>query len=117
MAGRRPSKGYFWLASRNDAVGEWSQAGAISRHGRAGSWWAAVPKKSWPQDPALQAMIESRWDERFGDRQQELVLIGTGMNEASLRASFDACLLNDHELSGSQAQWRAFSDPFPEWSH
>jgi G3E family GTPase len=111
------SKGYFWLASRNDAVGEWSQAGAISRHGRAGSWWAAVPKKSWPQDPALQAMIESRWDERFGDRQQELVLIGTGMNEASLRASFDACLLNDHELSGSQAQWRAFSDPFPEWSH
>jgi G3E family GTPase len=111
------SKGYFWLASRNNAVGEWSQAGAISRHGRAGTWWAAVPKTSWPQEPALQEMIRSRWDERFGDRQQELVLIGTGMNEASLRASFDACLLNDDELSGSEAMWRGFPDPFPEWSH
>jgi G3E family GTPase len=110
------SKGYFWLASRNNAVGEWSQAGAISRHGRAGTWWAAVPRKSWPQEPEAQAMIQSRWDERFGDRQQELVLIGTGMNEASLRASFDACLLDDDELSASEASWRRFPDPFPEWT-
>ncbi|MFL9866547.1 zinc metallochaperone GTPase ZigA [Paraburkholderia fungorum] len=110
------SKGYFWLASRNHAVGEWSQAGAISRHGRAGTWWAAVPKQSWPQDSEAQAMIRSRWDGRFGDRQQELVLIGTGMDEASLRASFDVCLLSDEELTHSESTWRNFPDPFPDWT-
>ncbi|WP_323121305.1 zinc metallochaperone GTPase ZigA [Burkholderia alba] len=109
------SKGYFWLASRPQMVGEWSQAGAVSRHGRAGTWWAAVPPNAWPQDPEAQAMIRSRWDARFGDRQQELVLIGTEMDEAGLRASFDACLLNDDELAMSEAAWRGFADPFPDW--
>lgn len=61
-------------------------------------------------------MIRSRWEERFGDRQQELVLIGTGMDEASLRASFDACLLSDDEFARSEAAWRNFSDPFPDWA-
>jgi G3E family GTPase len=111
------SKGYFWLASRNHAVGEWSQAGAISRHGRAGTWWAAVPQESWPQDAEARDMIRSRWDGRFGDRQQELVLIGTGMDEASLRASFDTCLLSDDELARDETAWRKFTDPFPEWTH
>ncbi|MBB5485121.1 MULTISPECIES: zinc metallochaperone GTPase ZigA [unclassified Paraburkholderia] len=110
------SKGYFWLASRNHAVGEWSQAGAISRHGRAGTWWAAVPSHAWPQEPEAQAMIRSRWHERFGDRQQELVLIGTGMDEAALRASFDACLLSEDELARDEVAWHKFTDPFPEWT-
>jgi hypothetical protein len=30
-------------------------------------------EQSWPQEPEAPAMIRSRWDERFGDRQQELV--------------------------------------------
>lgn len=31
------SKGYFWLATRPDFVGSWSQAGAVSHHGRVGT--------------------------------------------------------------------------------
>jgi G3E family GTPase len=108
------SKGYFWIASRPEAVGEWSQAGAISRHGRAGTWWAAVPPHTWPRDPDALAMIRGRWDERFGDRQQELVLIGTGMDEAALRAAFDACLLSDAELALLDDAWLG-DDPFPDW--
>jgi G3E family GTPase len=109
------SKGYFWIASRPEAVGEWSQAGAISRHGRAGSWWAAVPEEAWPRDPDALAQIRGRWDDRFGDRQQELVLIGTGMDEAALRAAFDACLLSDAELALPESAWRGGDDPFPDW--
>jgi G3E family GTPase len=109
------SKGYFWIASRPEAVGEWSQAGAISRHGRAGTWWAAVPQHAWPRDPDARARIRERWDERFGDRQQELVLIGTGMDEAALRAAFDACLLSDAELARPDAAWPGGDDPFPDW--
>ncbi len=109
------SKGYFWLASRNDLVGEWSQAGAISRHGRAGSWWAAVPKESWPESADALAVIKERSQGPFGDRQQELVLIGTQMDEAGLRAAFDACLLDDAEMALGTGTWRKFDDPFPTW--
>jgi G3E family GTPase len=109
------SKGYFWLASRHDLVGDWSQAGAISRHGRAGTWWAAVPKASWPKEREMLTIIEHRSEPPFGDRQQELVLIGTGMNEAALRAAFDACLLNDDELARGPDAWRMLDDPFPSW--
>ncbi|CAB3762125.1 zinc metallochaperone GTPase ZigA [Paraburkholderia solisilvae] len=109
------SKGYFWLASRHDLVGEWSQAGAISRHQRAGTWWAAVPKGSWPQTPDALEIIRSRSQAPYGDRQQELVLIGTNMNEAALRAAFDACLLDDDELALGAKSWLTFDDPFPSW--
>ena len=44
------SKGYFWLASRPQYAGQWSQAGGIARHGFAGLFWKAVPKKDWPTE-------------------------------------------------------------------
>jgi G3E family GTPase len=110
------SKGYFWLASRHDLVGEWSQAGAISRHHRAGTWWAAVPKASWPQNPEALEVIRNRSETPYGDRQQELVLIGTRMDEETLRAAFDACLLDDHELALGAKEWLRFDDPFPSWA-
>lgn len=44
------SKGFFWLATRMAEVGTWSQAGPACRVSRAGFWWAAVPKSSWPSD-------------------------------------------------------------------
>ncbi|MFC0402692.1 zinc metallochaperone GTPase ZigA [Paraburkholderia rhizosphaerae] len=110
------SKGYFWLASRNDLVGEWSQAGAISRYQRAGTWWAAVPKAMWPENPDALDVIRSRSVDPYGDRQQELVLIGTNMNEAALKARFDACLLGDDELMLGVDSWLAFDDPFPSWT-
>jgi G3E family GTPase len=109
------SKGYFWLASRHDLVGEWSQAGAISRHHRAGTWWAAVPKASWPQNKEALDVIRSRSELPYGDRQQELVLIGTRMDETTLRAAFDACLLDDDELALGVKGWLGFDDPFPSW--
>jgi len=110
------SKGYFWLASRHDLVGNWSQAGAISRHGLAGRWWAAVPRSHWPQDAESHAMIAQRWSTPFGDRQQELVLIGTGIDEAALRAGFDACLLTNAEMGSGPTDWARYEDPFPAWS-
>ncbi|GMW53124.1 hypothetical protein LOCUS_27220 [Klebsiella pneumoniae] len=34
------SKGYFWLASRPEFAGSWSQAGGIARQALGGMWWA-----------------------------------------------------------------------------
>ncbi|GAB4061749.1 zinc metallochaperone GTPase ZigA [Uliginosibacterium sediminicola] len=109
------AKGYFWLASRMDLAGEWALAGAVRRHGPAGLWWASVERSEWPQDEAAQARILERWDKAFGDRRQEIVIIGIDMNEARLRARLDACLLSDLELAAGPFAWANLADPFPQW--
>ncbi|MGB1557798.1 MAG: zinc metallochaperone GTPase ZigA [Oceanococcaceae bacterium] len=109
------SKGFFWLASRYDMAGQWSQAGGIMRHNVAGYWWAALPEEHWPEDPEQRALIQSRFDTRFGDRRQELVFIGQGLNEALMRQTLDAALLTDEELDQGPEAWVHFPDPFPCW--
>jgi G3E family GTPase len=110
------SKGYFWLASHPALAGSWSQAGAVARHGPAGYWWAAVPKERWPEDPETVAHINAKWDSRVGDARQELVLIGMEMDEATLCACFNACLLTDEELAQGPDAWSRLDNPFPEWN-
>ncbi|MFW6850174.1 zinc metallochaperone GTPase ZigA [Burkholderia gladioli] len=109
------SKGFFWLASHPTLAGSWSQAGAVARHGPAGYWWAAVPEERWPQDPEAVAAIRAKWDERVGDARQELVLIGMDIDEASMRARLDACLLSDEEMSRGPAVWTTWPSPFSDW--
>jgi G3E family GTPase len=109
------SKGFFWLASRPDAVGSWSQAGGIMRHGCAGQWWAAAPPEDWPVDEETRSEILSKWAEPYGDCRQELVFIGQNVDEHRLREELDRCLLTDPELSVGPAAWRTYPDPFPEW--
>jgi G3E family GTPase len=110
------SKGWFWLASRMDFVGSWSQAGGLCRHGAAGTWWAATPESEWPEDPALRRQVRGEWQEPFGDRRQEIVFIGIGMDEAAVRKRLDACLLTEAEMRAGPLAWANMKDPFPEWS-
>ena len=109
------SKGLFWLASRMAEVGSWSQAGAACRTGRAGFWWASAPRAAWPTDKEAAAEISRHWTEPFGDRRQEIVFIGIGMEEAKLRAEVDRCLLSDAELAAGPPSWRRLRDPFAAW--
>ena len=109
------SKGYFWLASRNDFAGSWAQAGGACRHGAAGLWWAAVDPVQWPDDPDYLTQIRKQWHDEVGDRRQELVFIGIGMDEVAMRAKLDACLLSDDELQLGKDAWHALPDPFPRW--
>lgn len=109
------SKGFFWLASRHDMAGTWSQAGGIMHHAAAGRWWASVPAEQWPADPEILAEVRQDWEEPFGDRRQELVFIGQNLQEPILRAELDACLLTDEELAEGPTAWRHYSDVFPAW--
>jgi len=114
------SKGFFWLATRNDVAGSLSQAGGVCRHGPAGMWWAAQPRDEWPDDDELAAEIAADWvgasdDPTIGDRRQELVLIGVALDAERWRAKFDACLLTDDEYALGPLEWASMADPFPEW--
>ncbi|MFB2551371.1 GTP-binding protein [Ensifer soli] len=108
------AKGFFWLATRPEHVGEISQAGALVRTGRMGLWWSAVPRDQWPDDPRFLATMAPYLDPVWGDRRQEIVFIGADpMDETALRAALDACLID--EAAFRPDRWRGLPDPFPDW--
>ncbi|MFZ4542032.1 MAG: zinc metallochaperone GTPase ZigA [Rickettsiales bacterium] len=109
------SKGFFWLASRYDYAGNWSQAGAVCRNEMAGKWWDAVPKENWPEHPEARSGIKKYFAGEHGDRRQEMVLIGVGMDKEKLTAMFDACLLTNEEMRKGKIGWKQLPDPFPVW--
>lgn len=109
-------KGLVWLASRNLLVGGVSRTRWQNACGAAGIWWAALPREDWPEDEQALSRMQETWREPYGDRRQELVLIGDpALLGGEVRAQLDACLLNDHELARPVAEWGKFPDPFPEW--
>jgi len=109
------AKGFFWLATRMPWAGAWQLAGAVGRHEAAGFWWAAAEPERWPDDPAWRASIKALWDERYGDRRQELVFIGVDMDEAAIRAALDACLIDEATFAKGPHAWASLPDPFPAW--
>ena len=109
------SKGFFWLASRPQFAGQWSQAGGIAHHGFAGMFWKAIPKKDWPTDAYYLAAIQKNWVEPFGDMRQELVFIGQNLDESALVSALNQCLLSEEELLLGKSYWERLSDPFPHW--
>jgi G3E family GTPase len=109
------SKGFFWLASKHQDAGSWSQAGGLMRHGFAGRWWRFVPKSQWPQDAESVAAIMDNWQPSTGDCRQELVFIGQNIDFAQMRAELDQCLLTDEEMALGVEAWRQLADPFGPW--
>ncbi|HBV4966347.1 zinc metallochaperone GTPase ZigA [Klebsiella pneumoniae] len=109
------SKGYFWLASRPEYAGSWSQAGGVARQGLGGMWWVSVPRDRWPEDEQSLKFIEANWVDGIGDARQELVFIGIEMNEAVLRAKLGAALLTDKEMAEGPHLWSQYPDPIESW--
>ena len=109
------SKGYFWLASRPEFAGQWSQAGGMARYGFAGMFWKAVPRERWPEDEDYLTSIENNWQEPFGDMRQELVFIGQGLQQDQFVHALNDCLLSDEELLAGRELWKTLPDPFPTW--
>ncbi len=109
------SKGSIWLASRCEDIILWSQAGDQLELDLIGTWWADTPRDAWPEDTEELATIQADWQEPFGDRKQELVLIGLEMPEEALRAALESCLLADAEIALGRDAWAEFDDPFPDW--
>lgn len=106
------AKGFIWLASRPDDVLHYSMAGSNGRVEYAGRWLAVLPKNEWPDDEAECRRVLAEWDPELGDRKQELVLIGVGMNENEITRSLDSCLLSESESDFGPLYWAGASDPF-----
>ncbi len=114
MPGVIRAKGHFWIATRPDWVAEFSLAGALSSVKPLGTWWAAVPKERWPEHASAQAYVKQHWVDPWGDRRQEIVFIGSGIDWPGLKARLDACLLPETIAPGPD-MLPDLPDPFPNW--
>ncbi len=112
IAGLIRSKGFFWLCTRMDEVGDFQLAGKLKDYRKAGKWYSTVPKENWT--PEMKAFIQEEWVEPFGDRRQEIVFIGSDdeIDQADITKRLDACLLTESELNEDYSK---FPDPFPRW--
>ena len=109
------SKGFFWLASKHQEAGSWSQAGGLMRYGFAGRWWRFMPRDQWPHDVEAKAEILQKWLPETGDCRQELVFIGQHIDFDVLKDELNACLLSDEEMALGTNAWQLLNDPFGEW--
>jgi G3E family GTPase len=107
------SKGFAWLATRHDWAGVWSSAGVVSSLQAAGKWLAGADSREWPED-LDDADVAAIWMEPWGDRRQELVVIGANLTD-SLTDQLHCCCLTDSEMELGPEGWSAFADPFPAW--
>lgn len=92
------SKGFFWLATRPYQFGEWSQAGAMLTLGCGGGWFAELPDEAWPEDADVRKSIEDDFKGEWGDRRQEIVFIGEGIDTTAIKKLLDECLLDKKEM-------------------
>ncbi|TVQ89285.1 MAG: GTP-binding protein [Deltaproteobacteria bacterium] len=107
------AKGWFWVASRPNHVANFQLAGGTRETSLMGTWWAAVPPERQPQDLATRAHLKELWHPVYGDRRQEIVIIGVDLDRESIIRGFDCALLTGRELDAPEI-WAHMPHPF-QW--
>ncbi|KAA9001792.1 cobalamin biosynthesis protein CobW [Affinibrenneria salicis] len=110
------SKGFFWLASRDDMALLWNQsAGSISL-GVVSYWKAAVlndmSNHLTVEERAILRRQLANYPARFGDRRCELTVIGQQNELDGFVDALHGCFCREDEI----ARWQrgeTFSDPWP----
>ncbi len=108
------SKGFFWLASRPDKALVWSQAGGSLKAEIYGRWWASLSLRERAMNPVYmenQDQIMKNWDKKWGDRINEIVLIGQDLDQDAITRQLNACLVEEHEEQEIKAG--TFTDQWP----
>ncbi|MFP7486223.1 GTP-binding protein [Priestia filamentosa] len=101
------SKGFFWVATRNDIACLLSQAGGSMTISEAGKWINTLSDED-KEDIEL----SRRFHPTYGDRLTELVFIGIKINKNKIINTLDACLLTNEEM---KKDWSTFNDPLPSF--
>ncbi|MEQ2528513.1 GTP-binding protein [Robertmurraya yapensis] len=103
------AKGIVWCATRNDLALLFSQAGPSVQLEPVSYWVAALPAAQQAQYLEEEPTLKEDWDETFGDRKSEIVLIGIEMDKELVKSSLDRCLLTEEEMLQN---WKDMRDPF-----
>lgn len=73
-----------------------------------------MPKKQWPDHTEWEKILNKNWTETYGDRRQEIVFIGAGMEKEELCRILDDCLVDEEDQMDIEA-WSELNDPFHPW--
>jgi len=103
------SKGFIWLATSNFVLGGWQQAGNVLRLQAEGPWMCEF-REMWEGTSSEELVRKDLTQENgeefpYGDRRQELVFIGMGLNHGAIQNALDQCLLNDEEMNLGPEKW------------
>lgn len=101
------AKGYLHVAGRPDHALVLSRAGRETHITVAGRWIASLPEQ---RQALYRRSRNPEWDEEYGDRKTELVLIGRDVDTQPIRRSLDECTLENGE---TERKANAVENPFP----
>merc|ERR1719376_1297839 len=105
------SKGFFWLATSNDVIGGWQQAGNVLRIEPESPWMCLLPEDERKELMNEELVMEDMKNEagelyEYKDRRQEIVFIGHRMNRDNIQKVLDECLLTDDEMALGPEMWK-----------
>ncbi|WP_435530107.1 GTP-binding protein [Paenibacillus vini] len=104
------AKGTVWLAVKHDLAASLSQAGPSIQFGPAGRWVADLNEEERKTVFETEPEVLAKWDSVWGDRLNEVVLIGIDMDRSGLERDLDDCLLTAEEM---ELDWSGFNNPLP----
>jgi Cobalamin synthesis protein cobW C-terminal domain len=100
----------MWVATQPDQALAVESAGGGLRIARAGRWLGTMP--DWSNINVERALMASlRWDDRFEDREQAILIIYHATDPERIIAALDAALITDAELAAGEQEWRTWPDP------
>ncbi|MEU5849806.1 ribosome hibernation factor-recruiting GTPase MRF [Saccharopolyspora shandongensis] len=110
------TRGRVWVASQPDVALWLESAGGGLGVAHAGPWLAALEPGDWADVSAeRQVRASLTWDDYYGDRMQELVVIVHEADPRDIVHALRRALLTDDELAAGQRAWASYDDPFGEW--
>mmetsp|Transcript_30354 Transcript_30354/g.48690 ORF Transcript_30354/g.48690 Transcript_30354/m.48690 type:complete len:117 (-) Transcript_30354:92-442(-) len=103
------------MASRHSVSIEWNMAGKICNLESGGMWYAEDSewKEEFADEPEILKKISADFQDPWGDRRIELVIIGVDMDQEAIVKELDVCLLNDEEMKAGPEAWGKYVDTFP----
>jgi len=84
----------------------WSQAGGSLRAEVYGKWWASIPEPKRLKSPAYlehYEFLQNKWDARWGDRLNELVIIAQDLDREKIESELKECLCTDREVEANES--------------
>lgn len=127
FAGVLRSKGFCWFAPlrwsgtngeawRHDTAMYWSHAGKHFSVTAAGKWWGTISKDQMKkffidnEEEYQRILREDFVTNEFGDRRQELVFIGSNIDEEKITKTLDDCLVTDKEMEKYRQNLQNYMD-------
>ena len=126
------AKGFAWLATRMQVRAVFAHAGRRCDVVQGPPWYAAVSESQWPA--GFEDRIKRTFNGQYGDRGQEIIIIGQNMNVQEIKNALGQflsnqimrclkftkflnlsvvdCLLTDAEFNKGEEAWSKYPDPY-----